>query len=95
MKSFEGGSIKKFTDITLATVPVFQRGGSIIPYKFRLRRSTKQMINDPFTLLIALNDIGHAVGELYLDDSISYGYRKNKEFLYREFEFINNRLNSR
>ena len=52
MRSFEGGSTKTFTDITMATIPVFQRGGHIIPYKFRLRRSSTQMVNDPFTLII-------------------------------------------
>ncbi len=95
MKSFEGGSTKTFADITLATVPVFQRGGSIIPYKFRLRRSTKQMANDPFTLIIALDNNGYAKGELYFDDSISYDYREKKEFVYREFEFKNSILKSK
>jgi len=36
-------------------MPVFQRGGSIIPYKFRFRRSSTQMADDPFTLLVALD----------------------------------------
>ena len=36
-------------------IPVFQRGGSIVPYKFRIRRSSSQMDNDPFTLVIALD----------------------------------------
>ena len=55
MKSFDGGSTKTLTDITLATVPVYQRGGHIVPYKFRLRRSSTQMANDPFTLIVTLD----------------------------------------
>jgi alpha 1,3-glucosidase len=95
MRSFEGGSVKTFTDINLASVPVFQRGGSIIPYKFRLRRASKQMANDPFTLLIALDNKESATGELYFDDSISYGYRNNKEFVHRVFKWSDNKLTSR
>jgi len=95
MRTFPGGTTKTFTDITLSTVPVFQRGGSIIPYKFRLRRSSKQMANDPFTLLIALDSEGSATGQLYFDDAISYNYKKNKEFVYREFSFKNNKLTSK
>ena len=34
---------------------MFQRGGSIVPYKFRFRRSSAQMGDDPFTLLVALD----------------------------------------
>lgn len=95
MRRFQGGTTKTFTDINMSTVPVFQRGGSIIPYKFRLRRASKQMANDPFTLLIALDAQNSAVGQLYFDDSISYEYRKNKEFVYREFVFNKNKLTSR
>ena len=36
-------------------IPAFQRGGSIIPRKTRLRRSATLMINDPYTLVVALD----------------------------------------
>lgn len=95
MRTFEGGSTNKFTDITMATVPVFQRGGSIIPYKFRLRRSSAQMANDPFTLLVALDNDAKATGELYFDDAISYDYERQHKFVHRLFSFGNNKLTSR
>lgn len=95
MRTYEGGTVKTLSDINLSSVPAYQRGGSIIPYKFRLRRSSKLMANDPFTLLVALDVNESAVGQLYFDDSISYGYRKNKEFVYREFTFTNNELTSK
>jgi alpha 1,3-glucosidase len=94
LKMFEGGSTKTFTDVTLSTVPAFQRGGSIVPYKFRLRRSSKQMADDPFTLIVCLNKKGQATGQLYIDDTVSFNYQKNKEFIYREFHFENNSLKS-
>lgn len=36
-------------------IPVFQRGGSIIPRKNRVRRSSSCMMDDPYTLYVALN----------------------------------------
>lgn len=74
---------------------MFQRGGSIIPYKFRLRRSTTQMADDPFTLMVALDKKQSATGQLYFDDGISYNYNHSRQFVYREFEFRDNRLVSK
>ena len=34
-------------------IPVFYRGGHIVPEKHRKRRSSEQMKDDPFTLIIA------------------------------------------
>lgn len=36
-------------------IPVFQRGGSIIPKKIRVRRASSCMMHDPYTLYVALN----------------------------------------
>lgn len=36
-------------------MPVFQRGGTIVPRKDRPRRSSVLTHNDPYTLVIALN----------------------------------------
>lgn len=81
--------------ISIFKIPVFQRGGSIVPYKFRLRRSTTQMSDDPFTLLIALDKNGSAKGRLYFDDGITYNYNKTNQFVYREFSFSDNKLTSK
>ena len=35
----------------IAQVPVFQRGGSIVPKRERIRRSAALMHNDPITLV--------------------------------------------
>ncbi|KAL9644012.1 hypothetical protein ABK040_005480 [Willaertia magna] len=77
--------------ITLETslekgIPVFQRGGSIIPTQERLRRSTQQMSNDPFTLRIALDTNNRASGNLYIDDGSSFNYKKG-QYVYRTFSF--------
>jgi len=52
-------------------IPTFQHGGVIVPRKMRLRRSSKLMRHDPYTLVVALDTAAHSQGELYLDDEIS------------------------
>lgn len=43
-------------------IPVFQRGGSIIPRKMRIRRSSALMVHDPFTLIVCLDaEVGLAI----------------------------------
>ena len=72
-------------------IPVYQRGGSIIPKKERIRRSSALMINDPYTLIVALDVSKAARGTLYIDDGETFDYRAGK-FIYVEFVFENNRL---
>jgi len=52
-------------------IPVFQRGGTIIPTRERARRSTSAMRADPYTLHVALNVKSEAAGSLYMDDGDS------------------------
>ncbi|XP_071495646.1 neutral alpha-glucosidase AB-like isoform X1 [Diadema antillarum] len=78
----------------LDKIPVFQRGGSIIPRKERVRRCSALTVDDPYTLTIALGRDGTAKGDLYIDDGHSFDYKEQK-FIYREFEFSTNRLQSR
>jgi len=61
----------------LQYTPIFLRGGSIITIKERLRRSTTQMKNDPFTLVVALDENKAASGTLYLDDGETFQYQNN------------------
>eukprot|EP00792_Barthelona_sp_PAP020_P000873 TRINITY_DN11497_c0_g1_i1.p1 TRINITY_DN11497_c0_g1~~TRINITY_DN11497_c0_g1_i1.p1 ORF type:complete len:857 (+),score=212.77 TRINITY_DN11497_c0_g1_i1:32-2572(+) len=59
-------------DAPLGTVPVFIREGGVILTKERLRRSTKTMTNDPYTLNIYGEN---AQGNLYLDDGHTFNYK--------------------
>jgi alpha 1,3-glucosidase len=85
------------TDATVAApiekVPVFQRGGSIVPRQMRLRRSSVQMANDPFTLTIAPDGAGEAAGRLYLDAGDGYAYRAGK-YAYRKYSYAAGKLTS-
>lgn len=40
----------------LRKIPVFQAGGTIVPLKMRVRRSSTLGVNDPFTLVVALSN---------------------------------------
>ena len=55
-------------------VPVFQRGGTIVPTRERARRSTASMRADPYSLHVALDASGSAAGELYMDDGDTDAY---------------------
>jgi len=41
--------------VRLETVPHFYRGGHIVPRKDRVRRSSSQMADDPYTLIVAVD----------------------------------------
>lgn len=79
----------------LSTIPVFIRGGSIIPRKMRLRRSSKLMFYDPYTLIIAPsprtseNGSGsYAKGYLYLDDETTLAHERQAAYAFRQFEYL-------
>jgi alpha 1,3-glucosidase len=69
-------------------IPVYQRGGSVVPRKDRPRRSSTQMANDPYTLVVALDTLGQsATGELVLDDGHSEDTLRLRQFQRRVFSF--------
>ena len=50
-------------------------------------------IGDPYTLLVVLDALGTAAGDLYLDDGHSFAYQSNA-FLHRMFNYKSGRLSS-
>ena len=85
-----GQSYAAGTDATVAApiekIPVFQRGGSVVPRQMRLRRSSVQMVNDPYTLTVARDAAGTASGRLYLDAGDGFEYRKGA-YAYRKYTY--------
>ncbi|KAJ8921709.1 hypothetical protein NQ315_010619 [Exocentrus adspersus] len=77
--------------VTLDTVPVFYRGGSIIPTKQTTRSTSVYMKTDPITLLVFLDKNNNASGNIYDDDQVSFDYLKSK-YTYVKFIFKNNTL---
>ncbi|KAM6953642.1 neutral alpha-glucosidase AB [Aplochiton taeniatus] len=88
------GAQSLYIPVTMSTVPVFQRGGSIIPRKLRVRRSSSCMEDDPYTLFVALSPQRTAEGELYIDDGHTFNFEKKEEFIHRRLSFAKNTLSS-
>jgi len=80
------GGIELDVDTPLDKISVFQRGGSIIPRKLRVRRTSSQMEADPITLFIALNDQNVAEGDIYVDDGKTFDYISGK-YAYRRIRY--------
>jgi len=51
------------------------------------------MVNDPYTLVIALNSSQAAEGELYVDDGKSFDF-KHGAYIHRRFVFADGKLTS-
>jgi len=62
-------------------IPVYQRGGSIVTRKLRLRRSSHLMAMDPYTLYVALGNDGKAAGELYMDDEVTFAHERKQDYV--------------
>ncbi|XP_054572293.1 neutral alpha-glucosidase C isoform X1 [Eptesicus fuscus] len=91
--SWEGACTVKIP-VALGTIPVFQRGGSVVPIKTTIGKSTGWMTDSPYGLRVALSTKGSAVGELYLDDGHSFQYLQKQQFLHRKFCFCSGVLNN-
>ncbi len=88
-QEYSGGNINAAAPIE--RIPVYQRGGSIVPRQMRLRRSSGLMHFDPYTLYIALDSTNSASGELYMDDFHTFGFEQGIYAL-RKFTFVNGKL---
>jgi alpha 1,3-glucosidase len=73
--------------------PVFQRGGTIVPMRERIRRSSFIMQFDPYNLVIALDKDQKAEGGLYIDDGSTFSFEQGG-YIYRRFIFNNDTLTS-
>ncbi|GAB2218593.1 hypothetical protein Droror1_Dr00001819 [Drosera rotundifolia] len=90
--AYRGGTTHKL-EVSDESIPAFQRAGTIVPRKDRYRRSSTQMTNDPYTLVIALNSTRSAEGELYVDDGKSFEFQRGA-YIHRHFIFSNGNLTS-
>ncbi|XP_053330417.1 neutral alpha-glucosidase C [Spea bombifrons] len=89
------GPHKQKVGVTLEEIPVYQRGGSIIPMHCTVGKSTGWMEGSPYKLHIALDSKGSAAGELFIDDGHSFKYLHEHMFSHRRFTFQKNILSCR
>jgi alpha 1,3-glucosidase len=90
--SVVGSASFRSVEAPLSNIPVFIKGGKIIPRKMRLRRSSKLMFYDPYTLVIALDGNGYAEGSLYLDDEHTLAHESSNAYALRQFVYTANKL---
>ncbi|XP_028251698.1 neutral alpha-glucosidase C isoform X2 [Parambassis ranga] len=90
-KAYKGGRTVSLP-VTLDTVPVFQRGGSVVCRSAGSGSCTAVLQQLPLSITVALNSQGCADGELYLDDGHSFKYRDRKAFCLRRFDMLSGRL---
>ena len=77
---FRGG--KTYTiNAPINSLPHFQRSGTIIMKRERIRRSALLTINDPISLDIFVDNNNAASGRIYLDDGQTFNY-KNGQHIY-------------
>lgn len=81
------GGERKTVAAPLRKVPMFQRGGTIVPRKMRKRRSSFLMHSDPFTFEVALDSKLSAEGTLFIDDYESFAYERESKFIYGSISF--------
>eukprot|EP00216_Chloropicon_sp_CCMP2111_P002658 CAMPEP_0198241820 /NCGR_PEP_ID=MMETSP1446-20131203/6511_1 /TAXON_ID=1461542 ORGANISM="Unidentified sp, Strain CCMP2111" /NCGR_SAMPLE_ID=MMETSP1446 /ASSEMBLY_ACC=CAM_ASM_001112 /LENGTH=897 /DNA_ID=CAMNT_0043924697 /DNA_START=1 /DNA_END=2694 /DNA_ORIENTATION=+ len=78
--------------VSLETIPIYLRGGSVLLRKMRPRRNTAAMEGDPYTLVVVLDrDLG-ARGQAYVDDGQSLQYESDKMFMKTHFSYENGEL---
>ena len=62
------GPGRKWVSAPLRKIPVYYRGGSIVPRKMRVRRASSLTRDDPFTLFVALDSsvrhLSHVTSQL-------------------------------
>lgn len=80
--------------VNLESIPVFQRGGSIVPRWDRPRRSSFAQSTDPMTLVVAPDRSGSALGTVFLDDGHSRAW-EHGHYLQRVFSFDGRILSNR
>jgi alpha 1,3-glucosidase len=83
---------KTSIDAPIETMPVFMKAGKILSRKMRLRRSSKLMHADPYSITIAPDSTGKALGSLYMDDETSMAHESHGMYVYREFTYADKKL---
>ncbi|KAK4187445.1 putative alpha/beta-glucosidase agdC [Podospora australis] len=70
-KNKYSGMMHRADNVPLDTIPLHIRGGTILPMRVKSAKTTAEVRNQNFTLIVAPGRDGTAKGELFLDDGIS------------------------
>uniref|UniRef100_A0A3Q2YC06 Glycosyl hydrolase family 31 C-terminal domain-containing protein n=2 Tax=Hippocampus comes TaxID=109280 RepID=A0A3Q2YC06_HIPCM len=81
--------------VTLETIPLYQRGGTVVCRAVAVGTCTADLQKTPLAVTVALDAQGAANGEVYLDDGHTFSYRDKREFCLRSFHMMAGRLQCR
>jgi alpha-glucosidase len=87
----DGGATNHvISNVDITSIPLFIRGGVIMPLRVQSTNTTTQLRKQNFELLIPLDASGSATGELYLDDGVSINQKATTHvtFTYKNGFFI-------
>ena len=86
------GGTRQTVPVDMASIPVYVKGGSIIPMKLKKRPSTKLMIDDPISLTVWFNKTKSGSGLIYVDDGESMEYSASADFALIRVDYSDKRL---
>ncbi|KAK0441270.1 glycoside hydrolase family 31 protein [Armillaria borealis] len=78
-----------FTNVGFTDIPVFIKGGSILPLRVQSTMTTAELRKEAFEFVVAPHANGTATGKLYLDDGVSIKPNATTEV---EMSFSNGKL---
>jgi alpha-glucosidase len=65
------GATVQLTDVDFTTIPVYIKGGSVLPLRVESALTTTELRTKDFELVVAPNREGEAEGNFYYDDGVS------------------------
>ena len=88
-ETVQGGAATITVDnVGLDSIPVYIKGGSVLPMRVDGAATTTALRKEDFLLIIAPDSKGEATGELYLDDGISL----ESQYTHLQFSYANSTL---
>ncbi|KAL6803531.1 glycoside hydrolase family 31 protein [Trichoderma sp. SZMC 28012] len=87
----DGGATNHLiSNVDITSIPLFIRGGTILPLRVKSTNTTTELRKQNFELQIALDGSNSATGELYLDDGVSINQKATTHvtFTYKNGLFI-------